>query len=147
MRKVIVRLRRGRDYAPSNLLIIVRPWAGHSGQFIALHNGHELCRSRSPFLSAARVLLAMGIPADAQIAMQHEDREEPTLFSTVGYAASLSIDERFTIFRKYSNPRTRNTPSRLTPAALKDKKTRVLAPQMTPGTAPQSRLINKQDAE
>ena len=49
--------------------------------------------SRTPFLSAARVLLAEGVNPETRIWMRHAHSSVVSLRSTVGEAATLTVDE------------------------------------------------------
>ena len=73
--------------------IIVKP-AGR-GRFCAMVGGRMLViMSRTPFLTAARVLLADGVDPATPIRMRHEGSSVIALRSTVGEAASLTVVER-----------------------------------------------------
>ena len=61
--------------------------------------------SRTPFLSAARVLLAEGIDPRTRIWMKHAHSSVVSLRSTVGEAAGLTVDETSAPrFQKYVAP-------------------------------------------
>jgi len=62
------------------------------GLFDAYLDGRWLCRSHAPLLSAARVLLAEGIPPENPIMMRHQGSETISLRSTVGGAAALDVE-------------------------------------------------------
>ncbi|HEV2000174.1 MAG TPA: hypothetical protein VGQ97_06770, partial [Xanthobacteraceae bacterium] len=47
----------------------VAPW--RLGSFIATFDGRELCRSRRPLLSAARIFLRDGFPETTRLALIH----------------------------------------------------------------------------
>jgi hypothetical protein len=59
-----------------------------------------LCRSRTPFFSAARALLKRSVDPETKLVMRHRRRlgfrgeDTVTLSSTVGAAAKLTIIER-----------------------------------------------------
>jgi hypothetical protein len=78
------------------------------GRFAACLDGRLLCHSRTPFLSAARVLQREGVPDETPITMRHEGEIEVALRSTVGAAAKLTIVEneregpRFARYRPFS---------------------------------------------
>ena len=56
--------------------------------------GNELvCTSRTPFFSAARVLLERGTPHDEDMTMRHKGSDMLGLSSTVGAAAKLTVTE------------------------------------------------------
>ena len=84
---------------PHLLEIIVQP-IGPRGRYEAFLKGRLLAISRTPFLSAARKLQKEGVPDDTPIAMRHASSGFIALTSTVGQAASLTVDERRTRFRK-----------------------------------------------
>jgi hypothetical protein len=67
--------------------IVVKEYK-RQGLFDAYLDGRWLCRSHAPLLSAARVLLAEGIPPETPIMMRHEGSETVSLRSTVGGAAA-----------------------------------------------------------
>ena len=73
--------------------IIVRPTG--KGQFsAALEDGRVLvASSRTPFFSAARVLLREGVDPATKIAMIHATSGTESLRSTVGAAAELGVSE------------------------------------------------------
>ena len=75
------------------LTIIVSP-AGR-GKFTAhLQDGRQLCqRTFSPFLAAARQLLADGRDPNAQITMRHAGSSTDAHVSTIGVAARLCVTE------------------------------------------------------
>ena len=76
------------------LTIIVLP-AGR-GKFTAhLQDGRQLCqRTFTPFLAAARQLLADGMDPNTQITMRHAGSNTDALMSTIGVAAKLCVTER-----------------------------------------------------
>jgi hypothetical protein len=88
--------------------IVVSPASGRrpdvfSGSWL----GRVLCRSRTPFLDAARVLLAEGVPPETPLEMQWQDTGTVSLRSTVGSAAGLMINHgRFVKYRQspYASP-------------------------------------------
>ena len=61
--------------------------------FDAYHGKRRLTRSRTPFFSAARILLNEGIPEDTIITMSHAGSGTVALSSTVGLAGRLSLTE------------------------------------------------------
>jgi hypothetical protein len=71
--------------------IVVRPLG--RGRFAAYLSGRLLCRSRTPFLAAARVLKAEGVPDDTLLTMTHEQSAVVALRSTVRVAAGLKVNE------------------------------------------------------
>jgi hypothetical protein len=56
-------------------------------------NGRLLCTSRTPFLSAARVLQEQGFPPNLMISLWHEGSAHPSLRATIGQAAGLTVRE------------------------------------------------------
>jgi hypothetical protein len=78
--------------------IVVTPSNG--GHFNATVDGEKLCSSRTPFFSAARVLLKRGVDPDTKIVMRHTGSETTSLRSTVGAAAALTVDESGPKFAK-----------------------------------------------
>jgi len=71
--------------------IIVSP--AQPGRFEARLDGEVLCTSRTPFLSAARVLLTRGALPDDQLAMSHAGSNTAAMRAAVGAAAKLTVDE------------------------------------------------------
>jgi hypothetical protein len=71
--------------------ITIRPLGRE--HFAALLNDRLLCESRTPFLSAARILQREGIPEDTIITMTHEGSATVAMQSTVGKAAGLTVLE------------------------------------------------------
>jgi hypothetical protein len=75
------------------------------GVFSASLDGTHLCRSRTPLLSAARILLKAGADGDTELTMSRADGVV-SMRTTVGDAASLSVLEpggggvRFVPFRE-----------------------------------------------
>jgi|SRR5215208_3348179 len=63
------------------------------GLYTASLDGRLLCTEREPFLAAARVLLAEGVPADTPIVMRRLGSSVDALRSTVGVAAGLAVRE------------------------------------------------------
>ena len=92
----------GATPTPAELVIHVRSVG--PGLYEASLDGEVLCQRREPFLAAARVLQARGVPPDTPIAQQNEDEPYASLRSTVGKAAALRVTEdhgmpRFSKFR------------------------------------------------
>jgi hypothetical protein len=73
------------------LHIMVRPVG--RGRYAAHLDDRELCRSETPFFSAARVLLAQGYDPSTVLAMSHEGSATVAIRSTIGRAAGLTVDE------------------------------------------------------
>ena len=64
-------------------------------RFSAWYDGGMLvASSKQPFLDAARVLAARGVPAETRIVMRHQGSDEDALISTVGVAAGLMVREQ-----------------------------------------------------
>jgi hypothetical protein len=62
--------------------------------------GRYLGRSSTPLLTAARILLAEGMPPETPIEMRHEGSITISLRSTIGAAAKLEVNnERFAPYR------------------------------------------------
>jgi hypothetical protein len=80
----------------SSLRLLVHPAGyGARGQlFDAAIAGRQIaCRSTQPLLDSARVLLAAGHNPSAPIAVRHVGARHDALRSTVGAAASLTVEE------------------------------------------------------
>ncbi len=75
------------------------------GRYAALLNGRVLCKSKTPFFTAARKLQREGIPDDTTISMLHEGADLVTLRSTVGYAAGNIVVESYTDGPKFGRYR------------------------------------------
>lgn len=78
------------------IVLTVRESPGRPGRFQALLGGlggRLLCTSRTPLLSAARVLLGEGVPPETILAMRHEGDDIITMRTTVGDAAKLTVVE------------------------------------------------------
>jgi hypothetical protein len=68
-----------------------------------LEDGRELGILKTPFLSAARVLLSEGVSPLEPLTMTHAGSDMVCLRSTVGVAAALSLEESPTRgFRLYA---------------------------------------------
>ena len=75
--------------------------------------GELLCVSRTPFLSAARALLARGHPPTDKLEMRRRPDEPAALTSTIGAAAKLTVWETplGPVFGPYrTNPRLAGGP-------------------------------------
>src|SRR5262245_18162331 len=69
------------------------------GRFDKYFDGH-LGRSTTPLLTAARILLAEGLPPETAIEMRHQGSATTSLRSTIGAAAKLEVNnERFAPYR------------------------------------------------
>ena len=63
------------------------------GRYAALVNGQEICRSETPFFSAARQLLSQSYDPSTVLAMSHKGSATVAIRSTIGRAAGLTVDE------------------------------------------------------
>jgi hypothetical protein len=87
--------------------IIIRPLG--RGRFAASLGQRLLCTSKTPLLTAARILQAEGVPNDTPISMTHEGSSIVSMRSTIGKAAGLIVEEtdkrgpRFKPYRPMSN--------------------------------------------
>jgi hypothetical protein len=84
--------------------IVVRPCASGRGRFQAVFAGEVLCASRTPLLTAARVLRRRGISDDTPLVMRHEGSAVIAMRTTVGVAAGLRVvdsDRGMLRFRSY----------------------------------------------
>jgi hypothetical protein len=71
--------------------ITVSPAGGE--RFHARAQERHLCTSRTPFLSAARVLMKEGVDPDTPITLGHDGSATVSLRSTIGQAARLTVEE------------------------------------------------------
>jgi hypothetical protein len=104
-------LNSGFDSCDGGLVITVAPappspTRAHPGpaQFDAFLGAKHLCRSWTPLLAGARVLLADGVAPNTVLHMRHTGSDMVALSSTVGAAAGLTVHEghtppRFTRFQ------------------------------------------------
>lgn len=70
------------------------------GRFDMYFDGRYLGRSTTPLLTAARILLAEGLPPETPIEMRHQCSTTISLRSTIGAAAKLEVNnERFAPYR------------------------------------------------
>jgi len=90
------------------LNITVVPVGQRGGKFVpkylAYLGDRLLCESRTPFLTAARILQAEGIPDETPITMSHKGSSVVSFKTTIGIAAGLIVEEtetRSPTFRKY----------------------------------------------
>lgn len=83
--------------------ITIRPLG--RGRFAASLGQRLLCQSKTPLLSAARILQAEGIPDDTPITMIHEGTSVVSVRSTIGKAASLIVEETNTRGPKFKTYR------------------------------------------
>lgn len=73
------------------LRLVVRPVG--RGRYAALLDGQEICRTETPFFSAARQLLSQDYDPSMVLAMSHEGSATIAIRSTIGRAAGLTVDE------------------------------------------------------
>lgn len=103
------------------IMIEVRP-TGH-GRFTASTDGEVLCVSRTPLLSAARVLLQRGADPGSVIAMRHVGSQVTAMRGTVGAAARLTIEKsdmhpmRFRVWKPLETRAVRSPAAVLLPEA------------------------------
>jgi hypothetical protein len=79
----------------ASLKIIVTPAPRGAGRFEAHLDGDDrvLCRSRTPFLDAARKLLAQGYDPDTTLILRHAGSDTDCLRARLGTVASLTVEE------------------------------------------------------
>lgn len=122
------------------ITIIVSPLPvsgpGNSVRYLASLNGRELCRSRTPFFAAARVLLSEGVFADEILEMKHEGSDTVALRSPVGEAAKLTVSDpdrgspHIALFREFPTSDGVSRSAVSSPAAIADV-TQVSRPKQT----------------
>lgn len=87
-------------------IINIRPTAvGH--QYRMSWDGLDLGRSRTPLLSGARKLSALGADDDSPVGIQWDETDAPSLTSTIGVARKLTVienDKQGPYFGKYVEP-------------------------------------------
>ena len=71
--------------------ITIRPLG--RGRFAASVGQREICQSKTPFFTAARILQAEGVPDETPITLTHEGSDIVAMRSTVGEAASRIVEE------------------------------------------------------
>jgi hypothetical protein len=71
--------------------ITIRPLG--RGRFAASVGQRVLCKSKTPFFTAARIFQAEGVPDDTPITMRHEGSDIVAMRSTVGEAAGRIVVE------------------------------------------------------
>ena len=74
--------------------ITIRPLG--RGRFAASFGQRLLCESKTPLLTAARILQAEGMHDDTPISMTHDGSSAVSMMTTVGRAASLIVEETST---------------------------------------------------
>jgi hypothetical protein len=88
------------------IIILVSP-AGSPGSYVAELYGEVLCRSRTPFLAAARRLIERGFSPAATLVMRWAGSSTDALRGKLGIAAGLTVienDRAGPAFRRYSPP-------------------------------------------
>ena len=78
-----------------SLRIVATPAARGAGRFEARLDGHDrvLCVSRTPFLTAARKLVAQGYDPGLTLILRHAGSDTDSLRAKLGTAASLTVKE------------------------------------------------------
>jgi hypothetical protein len=76
----------------ATLTITVKPTDQH-GLFEAALDGKLICKSRTPFCTAARVLLERGYPPGAIIVLRHVGSDTDSLRATIAAAAKLTVQD------------------------------------------------------
>ena len=112
-----------------------------AGRFEARLDGRLLCTSQTPYLDAARVLIAHDHDPNETLAMYRTGQTEPALTGRLGEAAGLAIHggrtrERFATWQPYTQDAHQNAPAaaRHTGAGLsKGDRRAVLVPQLEGG--------------
>jgi len=76
------------------MIILAKETASRRGRFDAWYNGEKIVSSsRTPFLTAARVLMQRGFDPAAILDMRLGAAETPSLGGPIGKAAKLMVDE------------------------------------------------------
>jgi hypothetical protein len=86
----------------AELVIVVSELEDNPGVFQASIDGRALCISRTPFLDAARKLLAEGHNTAAVAIMRHSGSTTDCLRSSLGVAARLRVEESSLRFRRWN---------------------------------------------
>ena len=76
-----------------NLIVSPLPTSPSGQHYEARLDGMVVCRSRTPFLSAARALLEAGHAPGTILTMRHEGSDTVSLRATLGAAAKLTVVE------------------------------------------------------
>jgi len=75
-------------------VILARETASRRGRFDAWYDGEKIVSSsRTPFLSAARVLMKRGLDPNTILEMRTGQNETPSLRGPIGKAAGLGVVE------------------------------------------------------
>lgn len=88
--------RRSNERLTSTLAVIVTPTPSGTGRYQARLDGDDdrvLCVSRTPFLDAARKLVADGHDPDITLSLRHAGSDTDSLRARLGTAASLTVEE------------------------------------------------------
>lgn len=90
------------------MIITVKPLPPTSEQQLweARLGDELLCTAREPFLAAARILQARGVPDNTPLTMKYHDNDMLCLSANLGKAASLAVKEgdkrpRFTKYEAF----------------------------------------------
>jgi hypothetical protein len=85
----------GAAFRHDPISIIVSEVTGRTGYYKAnlLGNSTPICVSRTPLLSAARVLFSMGCRPSMKLVMRHDGSKTISLRSTIATAAALTVEE------------------------------------------------------
>jgi len=73
--------------------IVINETPDRRGVFEARADGRLLCRTSTPFLDAARVLMVEHAPPEAIVIMRHDGASVPALTARLGAAAALDVEE------------------------------------------------------
>jgi hypothetical protein len=89
----------------NDIHITVRPIP--NGRWVAHAIGRDLCKSKTPFFAAARILKKEGYAETTKITMYHDGSPTAALRSTIGLASKLAVTETATkgpYLSKFSEP-------------------------------------------
>ena len=106
--------------------IIIAPLYDRPGIYAARLDGRLICKSRQPFLDAARILLAAGSDPSTILTMRHDGSTTDSLKATIGAAAKLTVIERnrdgprFEPFRRWKAVSRSAVAPRIAPAEFFD---------------------------
>ena len=78
------------------ITVVVAPTSRRTGRYVARlgERGRVLCKSSTkPFLDAARHLIALGFDPGITLVMRHAGSETECLRSTIGAAATLTVED------------------------------------------------------
>jgi len=82
-----------RNSSHLGLIIVIEP-TGSGDLFTARLNGRLLCKCRTPFCTAARLLLERGYAPGTLMVMRHAGSSTNALTATIAAAARLTVAER-----------------------------------------------------